>query len=200
MSNECMNVLRIAVRNGGDTSQLKKLADDARTEESVFDLSKLAPNELTRRCWNAEGLSPLFVGGNYPSAIGYSFVSKNAPPWEAFEALSKRFPDLVFECEYEETNEGFYGKFIYCGALGLNQDIEWAEKSWFGSDDPEEMEEAKDYWDYWLYEDRQAPKPVFFNPADHEVFKDAMISLANSLKAKDEEIAALKAELAAKKD
>lgn len=194
MANECLNNVKIVVRNGGDTSQLKKLADEARTEESVFDLSKLAPNS-DRIIWDALGLAPNYAAGSYSSAIGYRFISKTRPPYEAFEALSKRFPDLIFECEYDEPNENFFGKFIYCEALGLNQDIEWAERNSFGWDEPEE----KDYWDYWIYEDGQATKPVFFNPANHEVFKDAMLSFANSLKAKDEEIAALKAELAAKK-
>ncbi len=125
MPNWCNNSLLIT----GPNEELEKLLKDAEGEKINFSLAKLVPipKELSEDWYNwrvAKWGTKWDIGRvDIEKDDGYAcfnFETAWAPPVEAFNTISKNYPNLSFELTYDEPGMDFCGKSEFQN--GLNSD------------------------------------------------------------------------------
>ncbi len=118
MPNWCNNSINIS----GDDESIKKLLIEAKSEESDFTLNNLIPipkeQEEDWYNWRVSNWGTKWDIGKVEIEINEGNASFNcetawAPPNEALQKISEKYPTLTFEMFYEEPGMDFCGKVVY---------------------------------------------------------------------------------------
>lgn len=118
MPNWCSNSINIS----GEDSEIKRLLIEAKSEESDFTLNNLVPipkeEEEDWYNWRVANWGTKWDIGKVELDIDEGYVNFNcetawAPPTEALQKISAKYPTLTFEIFYEEPGMDFCGKSVF---------------------------------------------------------------------------------------
>ncbi len=147
MPNWCNNSLSIS----GPNEDLEKLLRDADNgEEGNFSLEKLVPipKELSEDWynWRVSNWGTKWDIGKVDieksdEHMSFNFETAWAPPIEAFNTISKNYPNLSFELTYEEPGMDFCGKAEFQN--GLNSDMNYSYSENFNANLHFEIEQSQ---------------------------------------------------------